>query len=81
MASLFPQTWFDPQLKHAKGVNTVMGDIESLDSYPHYWKLCLVVHLLVGNFDRPAQPTQGRTFHTAIFCHSDLEGSTDGICS
>ena len=36
MASLFPQTWFVPQFKHAKGVDGVMGDIESLSSYPHY---------------------------------------------
>ena len=35
-------------------------------------------HLLIGNFDRPAQPAQGWTFHQAVFCHSYLGGSTDG---
>ena len=55
-----------------------MGDIESLSSNPHYWKSCLVIHLLIENFDRPAQPAQRRTFHQAVFFHSDLGGSTDG---
>ena len=55
-----------------------MGDIESLYSYPNYWKSCLVPHLLIWNFDRPAQPAQGWTCHQAVFCHSDLGGSTYG---
>ena len=59
MVYIFPHTWFGPQLKHAKGVDIVMGDIESLSSYPHYWKSRLVVHLLIENFDRPDQPAQG----------------------
>ena len=44
MTSLFPQTWFGPQFKHAKGMEIFMGDIESLSTYPHYWMLCLVPH-------------------------------------
>ena len=59
MDSLSPQTWFGPQLKNAKVVEIVMGDIESFSSYPHCWKLCLVVHLLIGNFNRSDQPAQG----------------------
>ena len=38
MASIFPQTWFGTQFKHAKGLEIVMGDIEHLSSYPHYWR-------------------------------------------
>ena len=78
MASIFPQTWFVLQFKHAKGVDIFLGDIESLSSYPHYWKLCLVPHLLIGKFGRPAQPAQGCTYHQAVFCHPDLVGITDG---
>ena len=78
MDSIFPQTRFGPQFKHAKGVDIVMGDIEYLSSYPHYWKLCLVHHLLIGNFNRPAQPAQGWTCHQVVFCHSVLGGSTNG---
>ena len=56
MDSLFPQNWFGPQFKYAKGVNIFMGDIDSLSSYPHYWKSCSVPHLLIGKIDFPAQP-------------------------
>ena len=38
MASIFPQTSFGPQLKHAKGVNIFMGYIEYLSTYTYYWK-------------------------------------------
>ena len=55
-----------------------MGDIDYLSSYPHYWKSCLVPHLLIGNFNRPNQPAQGCTCHQVVFCHSDLVGSTNG---
>ena len=78
IASIFPQNWFGPKLKHAKGMDIVMVDIESLSSYPHYWKSCLLPHLLMGNFYRPAQPEHGWTFHQAAFCNSDLGGRTYG---
>ena len=78
MSSLLPQTWSGPQLKHAKGVEIVLGDMESLSSYPHYWESCLVPHLLIGNFDRLSQPAQGWNCHQAVFCHSYLGGNTDG---
>ena len=55
-----------------------MGDIESLYSYPNYWKSFLVPHLLIGNFDRPTQPAQGWYFHQSVFWNSELGGSTDG---
>ena len=67
MDSIFRQTWFGPQFKHAKGVDIFMGDIESLSSYANYLKSCLVTHLLIGNFDHPAQPAQGWTFHKEVF--------------
>ena len=75
MASILPQTNFGPQLKHSKVVDIVMGDIDSLSTYPNYCKSGLVPHLLIGKTDRPAQPAQGRTFHQEGFCHSDLGGS------
>ena len=78
MASLFPQTRFGTQFKHDKGLDIVRVDIESLSSYPHYWKSCLVPHLLIGNIHFPAQLAQGWTFHQAVFFHSDLGVSTDG---
>ena len=74
MDSLFTQTWFGPQFKHDKWVDIVMGDIESLSSYPHYWKSCLVPHIMIGSFDRP----QGWNWHQAVFCHSDSGGRTNG---
>ena len=77
MDSIFPQTWFGPQFKHAKGVEIVMGDIESLSSYPHYWKSCLLPHLLIGSFYLPALPAQGWTCHQAVFCRLYLGGSTN----
>ena len=58
--------------KHAKGVDIVTGDIASLSSYPHYWKSCLVPHLLIGKINLPTQLAQGWTFHQAMFFHSDL---------
>ena len=78
MDSIFPQTWFGTQFKHAKGVEIVMGDIDSLSSYPNDWKSCLVPHLLIGKIDSPAQLAQGWDFHQAVFCHSDLGGRTKG---
>ena len=78
MASIFPLTWFGPQLKNTKRMDIVMGDIESLSSYPHYWNFCLVPHLLIGKIDRPAQPSQGWTCHQVVIFHSDLGGSTNG---
>ena len=78
MASIFNQNWFGTKLKHAKGVEIVMVDIESLSSYPHYWKSCLVPHLLMGNFDRPDQPAQVWNYHQAVFFNSDLGGRIYG---
>ena len=63
MAPLFPQTRFGPQFKHAKGTEIVMGDIDSLSTYPNYWKSCLVPHLLIETIYPPAQLVQGWTFH------------------
>ena len=65
--SIFPQTWFGTQLKHAKGVDIVMEDIESLSSYPHYRKSCLVPNLLTGNINRPYQLSQGCNCHREVF--------------
>ena len=67
MASLFPHTWFGTQFKQDKGVDNVMGDIEYLSSYLHYWKSCLVTHLMIGNMDCPAQPAQGWNCHQEVF--------------
>ena len=78
MAYLFPHTWFGPQLKHAKGVDMVMGYIESLLSYPHYWKYYLVPHLMIGKINLPSQLSHGWTCHQAVFFHSDLGGSPMG---
>ena len=77
MDSLFSQTLFGPQFKHDKGVDIVMGDIESLSTYSHYWKLVLVPHLLIGKTDHPAQPAQGWTCYQLGFSHSELGGSND----
>ena len=55
-----------------------MGDIESLSTYPHYWKSVLVPHLLIWKTNIPAQTAHGWTFHQVEFIHSDLGGSTDG---
>ena len=78
MDSIYPPNWFGPQFRHSKGVDIVMGEIESLSFYPQYWKSCLVPHLLIGKIDRPDQPVQGWTFHQSVFCHSYLGGSTKG---
>ena len=78
MFYLLPQTHFGPQFKHAKRVDIFMGDIESLSTYPHYWKSCLVPHLLIGNIYHPDQIEQGWNLHQAGFFHSDLRGSTNG---
>ena len=67
MVSIFSQTWFGPQFKHAKGVEIFMVYIESLCTYPHYWKSCLVPHLLIGNINRPAQLAQGWNCHQNLF--------------
>ena len=77
MDSLFPQTWFGTHFKHDKGVEIVMGDIESLFSHPHFWKTYLMPHLLIGKIDHPDQPAQGWNFHQLVFCRSYLGGSTD----
>ena len=55
-----------------------MGDIESLSSHPHYWKSCLVPHLLIGKIDCPDQLAQGWSWHQSVFSHSDLGVRTDG---
>ena len=78
MNPIFHQNRFVPQFKHTKGMEIVMGYIESLSSYTHYWKSCLVPNLLIGKINRPAQLAQGWTCHQAVFCHSDLGGSTGG---
>ena len=78
MVSLFFQTRFGPQFKFVKGVEIVMGDIESLYTYPHYWKSFLVPHLLIGKIDSTFQIAQGWTCHQSEFCHSELGGSTNG---
>ena len=78
MDPLFPHNHFGPKFKHAKGEDTVMRYIESLFTYPHYWKSSLVTILLVGNIDRPVQLAQGRAFHQAEFRNTYLGGSTNG---
>ena len=77
MASLSPQTRFGSQFKHAKGVDIIMGVLDSLSTYPHYWKFFLVIHLLIGKINFPDRLAQGWNFHQAGFCHSDLGGITN----
>ena len=77
MTSIFPKTRFGYQLKHAKGVDILMGDIESLSTYPHYCKSVLVPNLRIGKINRPDQLAQGGIFHQEGFCHPDLGGITD----
>ena len=58
MDYLFPHNRFGPNFKHAKGVDIVMGDIESLSIHPNYWKSSLVPHSLVGKIYCPFQIAQ-----------------------
>ena len=81
MASILPHTRFGPNFKHAKVVEIVIGDMESLSTYPHYWNYHLVPQILSGKFYCYFKLTQGCTC-TQVECHhSDLGGSTNGVNS
>ena len=81
MASILPHTRFGPNFKHAKVVEIVIGDMESLSTYPHYWNYHLVPQILSGKFYCYFKLTQGCTC-TQVECHhSDLGGSTNGVHS
>ena len=78
MAYILPHTRFGPKFKHAKGMDHFMGGIESLSTYPHYWKSSLVPHLLLGNINFPVQLSQGWTCHQSEFWHPYLGVITNG---
>ena len=78
MAYIFPHTHFGPQFKHSKGVDIIMGGIDSLSTYPHYWKSSFVPRLLIGKINNPVQLAKGWTCHQTEFRHSDLKGITHG---
>ena len=78
MDPISPHNSFGPKFKHAKGVDIVIGDIESFYTYPQYCKSSLVTHLLVWNINHHFQLAKGWNFHQSEFWNSDLMGSTDG---
>ena len=67
MVSFPPQNRFGSQFKDTKGLDIAIGDIDSLFTYPYYWKSFLVPHLLIGKIDHPAKLAQGWTCHQAGF--------------